>query len=60
MWEESAEMAEQALKEFGVKYEKIEGEATFYGPELMSRQKCFRQRRHHRHCSSGFLFRQKI
>ena len=34
MWEESAEMAEQALKEFGVKYEKSEGEATFYGPKI--------------------------
>ena len=29
MWEESAEMAEQALKEFGVKYEKIEGGSDF-------------------------------
>ena len=27
-------MAEQALKEFGVKYEKSEGEATFYGPKI--------------------------
>ena len=34
MWEESVEMAEQALKEFGVKYEKGEGEATFYGPKI--------------------------
>ena len=34
MWEESAEIAEQALKEFGVKYEKSEGEATFYGPKI--------------------------
>ena len=34
MWEESVEMAEQALKDFGVKYEKIEGEATFYGPKI--------------------------
>lgn len=34
MWEESADMAEQALKEFGVKYEKIEGEASFYGPKI--------------------------
>ena len=34
MWEESAEIAEQALKEFGVKYEKVEGEASFYGPKI--------------------------
>ena len=34
MWEESAEMAEQSLKDFGVKYEKGEGEATFYGPKI--------------------------
>lgn len=34
MWEESAEVAEQALEEFKVKYEKIEGEATFYGPKI--------------------------
>ena len=34
MWEESAETAEQALKEFGVKYEKAEGEASFYGPKI--------------------------
>jgi len=34
MWQESAEIAEQALKEFGVKYEKIEGEASFYGPKI--------------------------
>ena len=61
MWEESAEVAEQALKEFGVKYEKGEGEATFYGPKIdVQTKKCFRQRRHHRHRSSGLLFRQKI
>ncbi|MDE2218541.1 MAG: threonine--tRNA ligase [Patescibacteria group bacterium] len=34
MWEESAEIAEQALKEFGVKYLKTEGEASFYGPKI--------------------------
>ena len=34
MWEESAEIAEQALKEFDVKYEKAEGEASFYGPKI--------------------------
>lgn len=34
MWGESAEIAEQALKEFSVKYEKTEGEASFYGPKI--------------------------
>ena len=34
MWEESAEMAESALKEFGVSYVKSEGEASFYGPKI--------------------------
>ena len=29
MWEESAEMAEQALKEFGVKYEKAKAKRLF-------------------------------
>ena len=32
MWEESAEVAEQALKEFGVKYEKGEGGSDFLRP----------------------------
>ena len=34
MWEESSEIAESALKEFGVKYVKGEGEASFYGPKI--------------------------
>lgn len=34
MWEESTEMAESALKEFGVNYVKSEGEASFYGPKI--------------------------
>lgn len=34
MWEESAEIAEDALEEFGVKYVKSEGEASFYGPKI--------------------------
>ena len=41
MWEESAEIAEQALKEFGVKYEKVEGEASFTVQKLMCKQKMF-------------------
>lgn len=34
MWDESAKIAEDVLKEFKVKYEKKEGEASFYGPKI--------------------------
>ncbi|MCK6462255.1 MAG: threonine--tRNA ligase [Candidatus Pacebacteria bacterium] len=34
VWEEAAKMAEDALKEFGAKYIKAEGEASFYGPKI--------------------------
>ena len=33
MWEYSAEIARQAMDEYGVKYVEAEGEAAFYGPK---------------------------
>jgi len=34
MWEHSAKIARQAMKEYGVKFKESEGEAAFYGPKV--------------------------
>ncbi len=34
MWEFSADIARQAMREFGVPFEEVEGEAAFYGPKI--------------------------
>ncbi|MFH1661862.1 MAG: threonine--tRNA ligase [Candidatus Falkowbacteria bacterium] len=34
MWEYSANVARKAMKEYGVKFEEVEGEAAFYGPKI--------------------------
>ncbi len=34
MWEYSANIAREAMREFGVKFEEVEGEAAFYGPKI--------------------------
>lgn len=34
MWKYSADIARQAMKEHGAKFEEIEGEAAFYGPKI--------------------------
>jgi len=34
MWEYSADVAREAMKEHGVKFEEVEGEAAFYGPKI--------------------------
>ena len=60
MWEESAEMAEQALKEFGVKYEKAKGKRLLRTKDRCADQKCFRQRRHYRHGAGRVLFGEKF
>ncbi len=34
MWEYSANIAREAMKEYGVKFVEVEGEAAFYGPKI--------------------------
>ncbi|RMD59715.1 threonine--tRNA ligase [Candidatus Parcubacteria bacterium] len=34
MWEESAQIAREAMQEFGAPYAEAEGEAAFYGPKI--------------------------
>ncbi len=34
MWEYSANIAREAMQEFGVPFEEVEGEAAFYGPKI--------------------------
>lgn len=34
MWEYSANIAKEALKSYGVKFEEVAGEAAFYGPKI--------------------------
>ena len=44
MWEESGGDGRTGSERPGVKYEKAEGEASFYGPKIDAGQKRFRQR----------------